>query len=258
MKSPLFYALTASCLLISGCKPYQTPADERPEKVQEAKEDKEIIPAQGGLFVTPPALLSDASFDLIVKYEVGGEAYYNMTQRFPEWPKGQSGVTWAIGYDGGYHTQSGIKADWSNRIEDDFISRLSKVAGITGSEASALLRTVKDIEIKWPAATGEFREIEVANEYALTKRTFPGFENLRPNAQGALIALVYNRGSALTGTTRIDMLVIRRLVSQKDYSGMAEALRHIPVTMYSNWTKAGIYKGLKARYDETAQLMETP
>lgn len=219
------------------------------------------IPAQGTIevLIQPKiTLLSDKAYNLIIHYEVGGESYYNSLLRFPEWPRGASGVTWGMGYDGGYHTSSGVKSDWFARIDDQSVIRLSKVAGITGDEARDILQSVRDIEIGYDTANNEFREIEVSNEYALTKRTFPGMENLTQNAQGALVATVYNRGSSLTGSSRIDMRKLRDLVPTKNYSAMANTLLHIPITMYSSWKAAGIYDGLKARYEATALLMETP
>jgi hypothetical protein len=230
--------LLATCLLLTAC----------------GSKQGEATP----LFQEPHALLSDAGFNLIVYYEVGDEGYYNKTERFPTWPGGQSGVTIACGVDCGYETADRITSDWSSRIDAEAANRLAQVAGITGQKARSILRSVRDIEVTWPIALDEFREIEVANEYALTIRTYPGADNLRSNAISALVATTYNRGSALSGDSRVDLRVIRSLVPRKDYEGMADALRHIPTTMYDAWSDAGIYNGLKARYDATAALMETP
>jgi hypothetical protein len=52
-----------------------------------------------------------------------------------------------------------------------------------------------------------------------------GFENLRPNAQAALVSLVFNRGSSMTGANRLEMRNLRPLVSSaitRDGFGVAE------------------------------------
>ena len=54
-----------------------------------------------------------------------------------------------------------------------------------------------------------------------TRGIYPGVENLPADAQGALLSLVYNRGSKLTGDTRKEMKEIVALVAAKNLNGIA-------------------------------------
>ena len=56
--------------------------------------------------------VSPAGVELIVRYEISSPAYYVKRLQQPVWPGAASGITWGIGYDGGYQTASRISADW--------------------------------------------------------------------------------------------------------------------------------------------------
>jgi hypothetical protein len=71
----------------------------------------------------------------------------------------------------------------------------------------------RDVLVRWELASEVFNEVTVARFFALTKRTFPGVERLHPNAQAALVSLVFNRGNSLIGERRSEMRAIRAIVS---------------------------------------------
>lgn len=196
-------------------------------------------------------LLSTGGRNLILEYETGGRSGYDP---HPEWPGGASGVTIGVGYDLGYYGRSVIDSDWQE-LEPVPRARLIEVSGRSGARARQSVSTVKDIYVRWQIAVDVFDSVDVAREFANAKRGMPGFIDLRPNAQAALISLGFNRGWSFTGPNRIEMRDIRDYgVPHQDYSRIAQQLRK----MIRVWNGAAIYQGMKRRRLAEAQLVETP
>lgn len=204
------------------------------------------------LSLPPTPDISPAGMELLYSFEVGGgKAYYNRFLIHPEWPGAASGITIGVGYDLGYNSEKVIRQDWA---DEDSVDRLATAAGITGQRARAILSAYRAISIDWPAADGVFRGVTLARFYALTERTYPGLRDLRPNAQAALLSLVFNRGSSLVGGNRREMRTIKDLVGRKDYEGMASQLR----SMARIWRGTDVGTGLIRRREAEAKLMLTP
>jgi hypothetical protein len=55
--------------------------------------------------------------------------------------------------------------------------------------------------------------------------TFPGVDQLPPNAQGALVSLVFNRGPGMYGDCRREMRAVRDPVVRKDLPEIARQIR---------------------------------
>lgn len=206
-----------------------------------------------GLEDTPP--LNEASLQLVYDFEVGGgESYYNRFLVHPEWPGAASGVTIGVGYDLGYNSATVIQKDWDS-LDTPITLRLTTAAGITGSKARSILGNYRDIRIGWDAADLVFQRVTLSRFYALTARTFPGFNRLRPNAQGGLTSLVFNRGSSMAGSSRVEMRKIRDLVPDEDYKGIAGQIR----AMKRLWPlSSDVGLGLQRRREAEAKLVETP
>ena len=58
----------------------------------------------------------------------------------------------------------------------------------------------------------------------MTKKIYPQLEQLNEDTQGALVSMVFNRGTGLTGDSRTEMRAIVDLVAKKDYEGIAEEI----------------------------------
>ena len=194
-----------------------------------------------------------AAAALTLRWEVTSPAFYRKRLELPIWPGGASGVTWGIGYDGGHATGAVILDDWS-RHEHRML--LSESAGITGSRAKAALPKFRSAPTPYPYAAEVFETRSLVEYERRTERAFRnGFTELRPNACGAMISLVYNRGAAMTGDSRREMRVLRNeCVPNKDYSCIARELR----SMCRLWRGTVNEKGLCARREAEAQLAETP
>lgn len=195
-------------------------------------------------------LLSTGGRNLVFEFETGGQRDYDP---HPERPPGPSGITWGIGYDGGYYSAAVIKADWA-ALEPSSRNRLAAVSGLKGQRAQDTLRTVRDIYVQWAIATDVFDRVDVAREYSSAKRAMPGFDDLRPNAQAAIISLGFNRGWSMSGANRSEMRAIRDLVPRRDYEGIAIQFRK----MVRVWIGTKIEKGMTRRRIAEAKLIMTP
>lgn len=196
-------------------------------------------------------LLTTGGHSLILEYETGGRSGYDP---HPEWPGGASGVTIGVGYDCGYYAKSIIDSDW-HEIEQQPRSRLLQVAGLTGSRARQAKTTVRDIYVQWQIAVSVFDNVDVAREFANAKRGMPGFVDLRPNAQAALISLGFNRGWSFIGPNRTEMRDIRDVgVPKQDYNRIATQLRK----MIRVWRGTDIERGMTRRRIAESELVLSP
>lgn len=171
----------------------------------------------------------------------------------PDWPGEGSGVTIGWGYDCGYSDKSVIESDW-HRIQDQPRHRLSATSGKTGQRAKQVVPTLRDISIPKDIGTEVFDDVDVTRWVTATRRALPGFDGLRPNAQGALVSLGYNRGWSMIGSNRVEMRNIKDLVPKQDYSGMANQVR----SMVRIWKGTSIENGMRRRRYAEAALIETP
>lgn len=211
----------------------------------------EVLPAAPP---PPPVepLVAAPAVSMIVRWEVGSEAQYTRLYQRPVWPKGQSGVTWCIGYDGGHQTKVVISDDWQAHPE---VTRLATTAGVTGERAKAILPAYRDILTPFGYCRQVFEDKTLIEYERRTRRAFgDGYALLRPLARGALVDLVYNRGAAMTGDSRREMKVIRdECIPAQNYACIAAQLR----SMKRLWKGTKIEAGMSARREAEAILVET-
>lgn len=197
--------------------------------------------------------ISDKALALILKFEVGGgERYYKRVLQHPTYPGGASGVTIGIGYDIGYSTRVSFSNDWKGRIPDSEFNRLAAHIGKKSNSAKNAIWGVKDVLIPWESAMSVFEEKTIPKYVDLTLKAWPGSENLHPDAFGALVSIVFNRGSSTRGSRRSEMYNIKSLVKSKDYHGIADEIR----SMKRLWVGKGL-DGLLTRRDAEADLVES-
>lgn len=200
------------------------------------------------------SILSPKSYQLILDWEVGGgQAYYDKFLARPDWPGGASGPTIGVGFDCGYYSALEIRSTWINRgIDAKIIDALASVAGITGTRAQSVTENIKWIVIPWGPAEDVFDSTTVVKFHHLAAMVFPGLDNLCPDAAGALVSLVFNRGTSTVGTRRREMRAIQGLTASKDYAGIAAQLR----SMKRIWAGTSV-KSLCQRREEEAVLVES-
>ena len=198
------------------------------------------------------SLLSYRSIELILEFEVGGgQEYYESFLQRPTWPEGQSGITIGIGYDLGYNSVEVFNQDW-HKLADVEQQRLSDCCGLTEDAAKERLASVRDIIVPWELAWEVFNVVTVPKFYNLTKEAFPGFEQLPADVQGGLVSLVFNRGTSMQGNRRVEMRVIRDLITKKNVSKIPEQIRK----MKRIWLGTSIEEGMNRRRDAEADLIE--
>lgn len=241
----VFAGLTGLWLLaVAGCerRPFAGPP-----------EAKEIRPGEPVFGLAPGPPHDDRGYQLILDFEVGGgKAYYDKLLSRPMWPKYASGVTWGVGYDGGYSARSVILTDW-HRVPYGNRERLADTSGITGKAAKPVAAGLRDIVIPWPHAEEVFQRVTISRYWEQTRRAFPGVEKLCPEAQWALLSLVYNRGPGMSGARRAEMREIRAAVARGDIKSAARANR----ASVRVWAGSEIERGMRRRRNAEAALMES-
>lgn len=197
-----------------------------------------------------PLLISPAARDLIVEFETGGQAYYQVRLQRPTYPGGASGTTVGIGYDCGYNSRAQILADWS-ALPKGSREALAASAGVTGPAAKTYASALRWLVVPWPVAQEVFVGRTMPRFGKLTAAAFPQVEAAHGHVQGALLSIVFNRGPSLKGASRAEMRAIRSEVA-------AGQLRRVPVeirAMKRLWINKGL-PGLIRRREAEASLVE--
>lgn len=197
---------------------------------------------------------SPKALALILEYEVGGgKAYFEKHLTKPEWPGGASGFTLGIGVDCGYYTPSELEKLFYF-LPKDQLEIVKGASGKTGQAGKAYTQQHKNsgIVVTWDQAIEMFDNLIWAKFAKLAEKAFPQLDQLCDDAYGAIVSLVFNRGSSLTGSSRSEMRVIKELIPKKDYKGIAEELR----SMKRIWEGKGL-DGLLERREAEAKLVES-
>lgn len=204
--------------------------------------------------ISSPSPLSERALKLIIDYEVGGgEAYYNKKLKQPCWPGGASGVTIGIGYDLGYNTTGQFTRDWKELLPPTDFNRLTTVLGYKSESARKQVASVKNINIPWENALIVFNKNTLPRFMAETIKAFPGADKLHPDAFGALVSIVFNRGASTTGPSRVEMFNIQTSIktgSKNIYPYIAQQI----LSMKRLWVGKNL-DGLLRRRDEEAALV---
>ena len=195
-------------------------------------------------------IVSKNSLEIILESEVSSRSVYMSKYRFPIWPQAESGVTIGIGYDLGYATATVFEADWGSVLSSAKMTKLKKVLGKKGNAAKqALTNEIKQVEVPLEAALEVFYTRSMPKYAKTTATAYPGIALLPPDAQGALLSLVYNRGASLDGDRRREMKNIQKWVTSKNLSKIAAEIR----SMKRLWPDL---RGLIIRREREAKLVE--
>lgn len=200
----------------------------------------------------PEDLVHSAAVALIVAFEVSSPAHYERRLRRPIWPGGASGATWGLGFDGGHQTRAVIAAVWTAH---DHVSELVRTAGVVGQPARALVAELQHVDTPWGYALEVFEADTLPEYHRRAKRAFSeGWDALPRPAQGALVSVVYNRGTSMLGDSRREMRHIRdRCVPAGDVECVAAEIR----SMCRLWQGTPLEAGLCRRREAEAALAET-
>lgn len=197
-------------------------------------------------------IVSRRSIDMLISFEVGSKDLYTQKYQQPTWPGGASGVTIGIGYDLGYYTSAQISNAWKAQTSQADLQTLLTVAGKKGDVCKGLIPSVKGIKIPYDKAYSVFYQSTLPSFAGQTRKAYPGVEKLPPDAQGALLSLVYNRGAAIDATDRRkEMKAIVELVKNGNVKAIGAQIR----SMKRLWDPKK-QKGLIVRREQEAVLAE--
>ncbi|MFK7828586.1 MAG: peptidoglycan-binding protein [Congregibacter sp.] len=186
----------------------------------------------------------------IVRHEIGSDAHYRRELQQPTWPGGESGVTIGIGYDLGYTSVARFELDWTAYLGANELDQLRAVCGVKKSAAGNLIGRLQQVSISLPKARKVFRHSSLYEYARRAQKAYPGLERLEPDAQSAIVSLVFNRGVSMRGASRREMLNIRQLIDACDYEGIAceiESMKRI-------WEGRNLNGLLKRRDAEAAMV----
>lgn len=195
--------------------------------------------------------ISQKAVNKIISFEVGSPSDYLALYQHPKAEVGESGITIGIGYDCGYNSKDQIQADWGDLLPKESVDLLKSIAGLKGVYAQHSEHLVKGIQIPYDSAMKVFINRSLKRFSIVTISAYPGVDKLMPDAAGALVSLVFNRGANTdpNNPRRVEMHNIKDLVIKKDYNGIADQL----VAMKRIWGDAE--RGLRIRRDAEADLV---
>ncbi|MGM4910032.1 hypothetical protein [Rhizobium sp. 768_B6_N1_8] len=190
--------------------------------------------------------------DMIIAFEVASPTVYEARYRRPIWPKGESGVTIGVGYDLRFANKHYIDRDWPKLSQADR-NLLYSVAGFGGSKANRSLTSVRDVEIHWNMAEEQFLNF-LPYPTDETEKVFPNCGELSDLSFGALVSLVYNRGSSVSRNSkrRVEMYEIQQMMKNRTFDDIPDRIR----SMKRLWKNDPNARGLLIRRDAEAILFE--
>jgi len=179
-----------------------------------------------------------------------------------KWPGGGSGITLGVGSDIGADPEA--LDHWQGVLDPLALASLKQARGLTGRAAAQIAGRFRGITVTKEQAMKVFTERTLPKWIAATRRTFPGVELLPEDARGALVSLVFNRGTDLTGPRRVEMLGINRAVAswrilaeeqrKRELRGLLIIIADLIRKMKRLWEGQGL-DGLLRRRDGEAQLV---
>lgn len=170
-------------------------------------------------------MISKRSIDLIIQFEIGGRSYYERALQKVTWPGGASGATVGIGYDLGYNTEKQFLLDWSPGLNLNFVNALKPLCGLKGEKVKGMIKgEILNVRIPYNIAYDVFVRSSVPRFYKAALTIYPDMIHLNDDTQGALVSMVFNRGTSLVGDRRKEMKAIVELVKKQDYEGIAEEI----------------------------------
>lgn len=198
--------------------------------------------------------MSNEAIGLIVAEEVTDERTYRKKYQGFDWPGGDSGPTVGIGYDCGYCKPDEIRADWVGILDESAIAVLVSASGIRGSAAGAWVAKHRHaVCIPWTLAMRQFIEREVPKWERRLAAVYPQAMALPPDAKGALLSLIYNRGEGLKDKPRSNRRAEMRAIRDHLAAGRLDLVDDDIRAMVRLWPDV---PGLRKRRLREADLFE--
>lgn len=170
------------------------------------------------------------AYNLILNAEISDKEYYEKFLKHPSHPSENSGVTIGVGYDLRFSKISNLRNDWGAYLTLADLEFLTPALGIKGTAASEFCaknrKSYIPFVIPYDIAIKQFNEVELPKQIKITLAAYPNANELTPNAFGALVSVVFNRGNNLSRVGMEEMKAIkdRNLITNKDYGQIAQLI----------------------------------
>ena len=128
------------------------------------------------------------------------------------WPGGGSGITLGYGCDIGADPDS--LRYWVGILTSAELATLAQAKGITGRSAKQIQTRFRAITVTPQQSLRVFMRHTLPDEIAKTVAAFHGVECMPPEVLGAMVSLVYNRGTDLVGDRRHEMKIISEILAE--------------------------------------------
>ena len=208
--------------------------------------------------------ISARARSLIISSEVSNRRVYEQKgYDRPTWPGGKSGVTIGFGYDLGQASTDDFRADWQGYLSEDDIASLVRACGKKASAAAAMVGSFAHISVEWDVGRNQFSSKLLPYFTRETEFAFKNSVLLSPDSFGALLDLVYNRGSASYYNPRTmdsdhpddprrEIRNIKSAMASKSFDVIPNELR----SMKRLWSNSPNLRGVVDRREAEAKLFE--
>jgi len=193
----------------------------------------------------PSDVIPTEAVTFIVREEVGGRKFYDRHVAMPHFPGEASGVTIGVGYDLRFQEPQDFEADWAGTLTPAQMDALRPHLGKKGSAAA--VAALSDMRIPFHAAWKVFVKRALPRGIDQTENCYGDLANLPPLCRGALVSLVYNRGTKLSGDSRREMKAIHDHIAAGELDKVAAEFE----SMKRLWPGS---EGLRKRRDKEAAM----
>lgn len=200
----------------------------------------------------PSADIPAEAVAFIVRHEISSRAHYERALQAPAHPGAESGVTIGIGYDLRFADPERFEREWGAVLPSETMARLRPWLGKKATDEA--VAELAEVRVPLEPAWRVFCSTSMPRAIEKVRTAFPNLDALPPLCRGALVSLVFNRGSRLTDwpgkDTRREMAEIGRLLD----SGRPDDLAAVPAQFESMKRLWPTLAGLRDRRDEEAAM----
>jgi hypothetical protein len=191
--------------------------------------------------------LSTKGINSIIDWETSGKECY---KKNPIWPGESSGITIGVGWDLGQTPATETSRAWAPHLNAATLALLVSVSGRKGEAAKEVLPHVRHLVIPWTSALSVFENVTLPTWYMRALRIYPQMLDLPGDCAAALVSLVFNRGTSLSGERRREMSNIQALLRTGNLKEIPNQFRE----MKRLWPQT---EGLRTRRIQEADLFES-
>lgn len=183
----------------------------------------------------------------VIEFEVTSEAVYRRKYERPILPGVASGITIGIGYDLGHNRKPQVQHDLDGIASVPDIEALTAVCSLKGASARPHLEPLRQrIRVPWESAIEIYRRATVPRFGRSVLQVFPNAVEIKGHCFGALMSLIYNRGTSLEGERRREMKKIRDLMKERRWQEIPAQFRSMKRLWQDDPQAAGIVKRREA------------